>query len=98
MYLQFEEKKLCFKIACDDKDNRSAIRDEQHRKLIDLAQQQGRDEIKRPARFGAGTWMTIAVVDPDYLFGDGKINMDDLVGKLKVYQSLIDECCQQQQI
>lgn len=98
MYLQFEEKKLCFKIACDDKDNRSAIRDEQHRKLIDLARQKSMDEIQRPARFGAGTWMTIAVVDSDYLFGDGKINMDDLVGKLKVYQSLIDECCQQQQI
>ena len=93
MYLQFEEKKLCFKISCDNKDNRSAIRDEQYNKLIALAQQQGMDEIQRPARFGAGTWMTIAVVDPDYIFGKGKINMNDIVCKLKKYQSLIDLCC-----
>ena len=93
MYLQFEYEKLCFKIACDDKDNRSAIRDEQSKKLIALAGQQGMNEIKRPARFGVGTWMTIAVVDPTYLFGDGKIDMNDLVVKLKRYQSLIDLCC-----
>lgn len=93
MYLQFEYEKLCFKIACDDKDNRSVIRDEQSKKLIALAGQQGMNEIRKPVRFGAGTWMTIAVVDPTYLFGDGKIDMNDLVAKLKRYQSLIDLCC-----
>lgn len=93
MYLQFEYQKLCFKISCDDKNNRSAIRDEQYNKLIALARQQGMDEIQRPARFGAGTWMTIAVVNPDYLFGDGKIDMKEIVSKLKKYQSLVDLCC-----
>lgn len=93
MYLQFEYQKLCFKISCNDKDNRSVIRDEQNNKLIALARQQGMDEIQRPARFGAGTCMTIAVVDPDYLFGKGKIDMNDIVCKLKKYQSLVDLCC-----
>lgn len=93
MYLQFEYQKLCFKISCDDKDNRSAIRDEQYNKLIALVRQQGMDEIQRPARFGAGTWMTIAVVDPDYIFGKGKIDMKEIVSKLKKYQCLVDLCC-----
>ncbi len=93
MYLQFEEKKLCFKISCDDKDKRSTIREEQYNKLIALAQQQGMDEIQKPARFGAGTCMTIAVVDSDYIFGKGKIDMNDIVCKLKKYQFLIDLCC-----
>lgn len=93
MYLQFEEKKLCFKILYEGKRDRSEVRWEHHDKLMALAQKQERIEIHKPTRFGAGQYMTIAVVDPDYLFGQGRINMEELVNKLKCYQSIIDLCC-----
>lgn len=92
MYLQFEEKKLCFKILYEGNRDRSEVRWEHHDKLMALAQKQERFEIQKTARFGAGLYMTIAVVDPVYLFGQGRINMEDLVNKLKCYQSLIDLC------
>lgn len=93
MYLQFEEKKLCFKIYYDGNRDRSEVRWEQYNKLMYLAKQQERNEIQKPARFGAGQYMTIAVVDPDYLFGKDLISMELLVEKLKKYQALIDICC-----
>lgn len=93
MYLQFEEKKLCFKIYYDGDRDRSEVRWEQYKKLIDIATQHNRKEIKKPSRFGAGSYMTIAVVNPDYLFGDDKIDMKALISKLKDYQALIDLCC-----
>ena len=93
MYLQFEEKKLCFKVCYEGKRDRSEVRREHFNRLMSLARQQNRTEIQKPARFGAGHYMTIAIVDPDYLFGNEKVNMEDLVSKLKSYQSLIDICC-----
>ena len=60
---------------------------------MNLAKQQERNEIQKPARFGAGQYMTIAVVDPDYLFGKDRISMEVLIEKLKEYQALIDLCC-----
>ena len=50
-------------------------------------------EIVKPARFGTGLYMTIAIVNPEYLFGNALVNINDLIDKLKVYQRLIDECC-----
>ena len=35
--------------------------------------------------------MTIAVVDSEYLFGNGLVNIKELVCKLKKYQGVIDE-------
>ena len=93
MYLQFEEKKLCIKVCYEGKRDRSEVREEHYKKLMSLAQQQNWTEIQKPARFGVGHYMTIAIVDPDYLFGNEKVNMEDLVSKLKNYQSLIDLCC-----
>ena len=93
MYLQFEEKKLCFKIRYDGNRDRSEVRWEHYNKLMDYAKQQGLNEIQKPARFGAGLYMTVAVVDPDYLFGKDIIHLDLLINKLKEYQALIDLCC-----
>jgi len=98
MYLQFEEKKLCFKIAYDgNKEQRSEIRNRMHEKLLAISKEKKHMEILRPQRFGAGNYMTIAVVEPDYLFGNTIIDMDDIVKKLLVYQSLIDSCSKELQ-
>ena len=92
MYLQFEQGKLCFKISYEGDGNRSEVRYKEHVKLMKLAQ--GRfPEIRRPDRFGNGTYMTIAVVDEESLFGEYPVNFDELTAKLKEYETLVDNCC-----
>ena len=93
MYLQFEEQKLCFKICYDGDRDRSEVRNEMHERILSVAQEKNHLEISRPARFGAGTYMTIATVEPDYLFGNSIVDIDLLVEKLLTYQELIDICC-----
>ena len=92
MYLQLEQGKLCFKISYEGEGARSEVRFREHIKLMKLAQ--GRfPEIRRPDRFGTGTYMTIAVVDEESLFGNGPVNFDKLTTKLKEYETLVDNCC-----
>lgn len=92
MYLQFEQGKLCFKISYECEGDKSEVRYREHVKLMKLAQ--GRfPEIRRPDRFGTGTYMTIAVVDEESLFGNGPVNFDKLTTKLKEYETLVDNCC-----
>ena len=50
-------------------------------------------EIHRPDRFGIGTYMTIAVVDEESIFGEGVVDFKELTCKLQQYGMLIDECC-----
>ena len=95
MYLQFEEQKLCFKIYYEGDRDRSEVRTEMHNRLLSIAKDNNHYEISKPARFGAGLYMTIAVVDPEYLFGNNIVDIDVLVEKLLIYQELIDACCKQ---
>ena len=91
MYLQFEEAKLCIKIMYDGNGDRSSVRWKYHEKLLreakdaDLA-------IEKPARFGAGTYMTIGVVPAEFIFGQGIIDMNALVSKLRQLESLVKKC------
>lgn len=93
MYLQFEQRKLCFKICpkCD-KHERSEIRNEAADTLLKLASKDF-SEIRRPNRFGAGEYMTIAVVEPEALFGEGQVDVRAVINKLKQYENLVDTCC-----
>ena len=83
--------KFCFKIYYDGCRDRTEVRNECFEKILAIANQKGYDEITRPQRFGAGYYMTIAVVDSEYLFGNGLVNIKELVCKLKKYQGVIDE-------
>lgn len=93
MYLQFEEQKLCFKIYYEGERERSKVRTEMHERLLSIAKEKNHLEISRPARFGAGFYMTIAIVDPVYMFGNSIVDIDLLIEKLLTYQELIDICC-----
>ena len=95
MYLQFEEQKLCFKVYYDADGDRSEFRWKWFDRLISTAEKMGHPEIVRPARFGAGYYMTIAVVEPNHLFGDGKVDMEILIERLKEYQKVVDVCCKE---
>jgi len=93
MYLQFEQGKLCFKIAYEDENGRSEVRYRAHSKLMEKARNRY-PEIRRPDRFGNGTYMTIAVVEEERIFGEGVVDFDTLAAKLRDYEALISECAQ----
>ena len=94
MYMQFEEAKLCIKICpdLDETGKRSEIRNICYRKLLETADDRF-PELHKPTRFGTGTYMTIAVVDPENIFGNGVFDINAMVARLKQYESLVDECC-----
>ena len=89
MYLQFEESKLCFKIYYGGQDDKSSIREKCFNALIECSNQIS-PEIVRPDKFGAGTYMTIGIVKPDILFGNGIVNIPQIVNKLKKYEKIVD--------
>lgn len=91
MYLQFEESKLCIKIYYEHED-RTSVREKYYCRLMELTKDRF-PEIVKPYRFGSGYYMTIAIVEPDNLFGSSIVDVDLVVGKLKEYQKLVDECC-----
>lgn len=92
MYLQFEEQKLCVKIEYwGDKDSRSEIREKYHSVLMEGAHKMGL-AMNRPSRFGCGTYMTIGVVPPDEIFGNGQLQIEELISKLHEYEKLVDAC------
>ena len=93
MYLQFEENKLCFKVSYEGDGDRSEFRWEWYNKLISTAESMGHKEIVKPARFGAGYYMTIAIVESENLFGSGIVDFNKLIDRLKEYQQLVDICC-----
>ena len=93
MYLQIEQGKLCFKIYYEGDTDRSSIRWHHYRQIIDLASKLGYNEIHKPDRFGAGTYMTIAIVSREDLFGTQEVDIDKVVEKLKTYQAIIDKVC-----
>ena len=66
-YLQFEEKKLCVKIEYSGDKSKSDIRNQYYEKLRSEADKLELP-VNRPAHFGAGTYMTIGVVDEDFIF------------------------------
>ena len=91
MYLQFEESKLCFKIHYEGDENCSEIRYKYYNILINKAESSN-PEIEKPSRFGAGTYMTIGVVDPDIIFGQELIDINTIIRKLKSYEKIVDYC------
>ena len=92
MYLQFEEQKLCVKIEYwGDKDSRSEIREKYHSVLMEGAHKMGL-AMNRPSRSGCGTYMTIGVVPPNEIFGNGQLQIEELISKLHEYEKLVDAC------
>ena len=98
MYLQFEEQKLCVKIEyLGDKNRRSEIRDKYHAILMKEAEEMSLP-VKRPSRFGTGTYMTIGVVAPEDIFINDHHHIDLMIEKLHLYEKLVDECVKYYQV
>ena len=91
MYLQFEETKLCFKIEYEGDGNRSDIRWKYYNRLMEVSKNNG-IRVEKPVRFGAGTYMTIGIIPPEDVFGQGIVNISELVDKLKSYEKIVKQC------
>jgi hypothetical protein len=74
-YLQLEGDKLCFKVSICDRHRTSASARRDRFSEAVLAAATG-FSVKKPARFGKGTWMTVAVFDGDYRASGGKNELD----------------------
>lgn len=90
MYLQFEERKLCIKIECSQVENRSEIRNRYFQKLMEVAKSMD-IKIDKPARFGAGTYMTVAVANQEDIFPNGQFDLNHLVSQLHKLEALVDQ-------
>ena len=86
-YMQIEQGLLCFKIGEID-ENPSATRAHYHKMF--MAHSAGTHGIRRPDRFGTGSYMTIAVVDrADWLGADESlVDMNGVVARLGYFESV----------
>jgi len=86
-----EEEKMCFKISgVSDSGRRRAERTRWHRAIVRAAEQ--RDlRASKPARFGSGYSMTVAILTEDYRVGDsqGRIDVEATVSRLKEVERLV---------
>lgn len=95
MYLQLEQGKLCFKIECINEcyEYGGLFRNLLSKKLLNKARNDDYSElsIAKPYRFGYGSYMTIAIIEPEVLFGREKVNIDEVLDRLKKCERLVDE-------
>jgi hypothetical protein len=95
VYLQIEQDKgkLCFKIGKVYK-NHKKVRDEWYGIFMEKVSKNKKNEIKKPPRFGNGTYMTIAVVErKDWLGDDNEIiNKEKVIENLKKYEKFLSYC------
>ena len=103
IYIQLEEKKLCFKISTDPRHvdlpegEKRKIRRETRNEfcsiLIEKAKQKGYNEIRKPYMSGNGSYMTIAIVEQKNWLGADEdiVNVDKVVENLKKYLAFLRE-------
>lgn len=97
LYIQLEQDKLCFKLSTEEVDlsssERSIVRDELYNLIIEKATTLGFKEIRKPDRFGNGTYMTVAVVDKENWLANEKgfVNTQKVVENLTKYLKFLQE-------
>jgi hypothetical protein len=89
-YIQIEQGDLCFKI-CEVHENRGETRNSIHHLLATNSTTEL--PIRKPARFGSGLYMTVAIVPLDeWLQTDnGKLDLEATATRLKRYKSWLIE-------
>lgn len=97
LYIQLEQDKLCFKLSTEEVDlsssERSIVRDELYNLIIEKATTLDFKEIRKPDRFGNGTYMTVAVVDKENWLANEKgfVNTQKVVENLTKYLKFLQE-------
>lgn len=96
VYLQIEQGNLCFKLG-EVYENHSELRNEWYSIIMKKAKAEGLTEIKKPQRFGSGTYMTVAVIERQNWLGknDTLLSCDAVIDSLKKYEAFLDSCVEQ---
>jgi hypothetical protein len=83
--MQIEQGKLCFKVG-EVAENRREVRDRFHAWIATGFNDM--PEVRRPERFGSGTYMTVAVVEPHHWLGTetDTVDMQAVVARLDRYE------------
>jgi hypothetical protein len=64
-YLQMEQEKFCFKIEVEGREEQPTERQNWHDVIMAAGTAAG-IKLRKPDRFGLGTWMTVCVLDEEY--------------------------------
>jgi len=92
VYLQIEEKQLCFKIETEDGANRSQMRDIWKEVLLEEVEASNTLRVLRPNRLGHGRWMTVAVSEQSEWMvadSDGLLDIEGTLARLSLAESLV---------
>lgn len=92
VYLQAEEKKLCFKIEVRENANRGERRWHWHERVVNAGKAMDMD-IDKPDRFGSGKHMTVAVLKGDWrqICDNGRLDLETTVKVLKNTERVVNE-------
>ena len=96
VYLQIEQGNLCFKIGRVSK-NHSSVRNEWFSVLSKQKESENLVEIKKPPRFGKGTFMTVGIVRREDWLGqdDSILDKEQVIRNLKKYEDFLSNCVKQ---
>jgi hypothetical protein len=91
-YLQLEEEKLCFKIEVTDEDRQKRLRQHWYKQVLRSAED-AELSVEKPARFGTGTHMTVAVYPGDVRAAkeDGRIDLGATLRRLRAAEAVLEE-------
>ena len=84
LYLQAKQSELHFKIDVEHREKRRERRQHWHERIVEAGESAGMPVVK-PARFGSGKTMTVAILEGDWrrAGGDGRLDLEKTVGVLK---------------
>lgn len=98
VFLQIEEYKLCIKVSTDPKEkglpenwSKSEIRNFLSNFILTCAKELNLSQIKKPARFGNGDYMTIGVIEKENWLGDPAkvVNKFEVVENIQSFKKFL---------
>ena len=93
LYLQIQQQNLCFKIAVEDRDKRTSLRNQWHKRILGAhgKNARGLPNVGKPQRFGWGRHMTVCLLDGDFRVpsADGSLDFAATVARLQQAMALL---------
>ncbi len=91
-YLQLEQEKFCFKIEVDDREQQSSERQQWHEAILSAGTAAGFN-LRKPDRFGLGSYMTVCVLNEEYRkTKDGVLDFEatiELIGRISAMLKMV---------
>lgn len=92
-YLQMEQEEFCFKIEVENRDEQSAERQRWHDAIMTTGSTAG-IKLKKPNRFGKGSYMTVCVLDEEYRkTKEGLLDVKATVDFVRGLSTLLKKVC-----